>query len=437
MGINTETLLGLEQLLSEALGDDLEFDTTTNIGAATTLVSTSLNEYDDAVDDHFNDWWVYITEGNNITVQRKVKDYTTSGGVIGVYGANLSAETGAVTCRLHRYNRDHKVNALKRAVEIVYPCLRRDLDDMTLITGNLLPDAHFESWSSATALNWYTATNATLAQTATAGSTRGGTYSAKATGTAADGYFYISSNTYPRLLDLMNREIEMQVWVYPEVADDAFMDVVYIDKDGASSTVSSTTACASTGFTKLDRDSISIPDDITAIEFRFRVATSTKYTIFDDARVMGRGLRELLLPDDFVPGNVSQVHIQTGDAGDDMCDTLHPRFTKWIPHSVINDGANDYLELSQFYTDYHRLRLRGYAPLESLSSDSATITLEAHRIPLLIAQAKIIFYEREQKPVSAEDIRRFQFQLNEARYEFATLFPRLAMARLAEKRKGG
>ena len=197
----TTTLLALEELFSEAIGDFLEFDTTTNIGAGLTIISTTLKSYDQAQDDYFNEWWVYITEGNNIGVLRKVSDYATATGTLTVYGANLAAEARAVTCRLGRFNRTNKKLALVRAIEQLYPTLYRPVDNDELVANNILPDGSFEDWSSTSALRFYSTSNVTLAKTSTAGTVRHGTYCAKATASAANGYFYISSNSYPRLLD--------------------------------------------------------------------------------------------------------------------------------------------------------------------------------------------------------------------------------------------
>ena len=54
----TTTLTSLLQLLSEAIGDYLTFDTTTNITTNKLVVSTDLQQYDGGQDDYFIDWWV-------------------------------------------------------------------------------------------------------------------------------------------------------------------------------------------------------------------------------------------------------------------------------------------------------------------------------------------------------------------------------------------
>ena len=310
MALNTQTLLSLEQSFSEAIGDWLEFDTTTNITTNTSIISTTLNQYDEAEDDHFGgadtEWWVYITEGNNIGTLRRVSDYATATGTLTVYGANLAAETGAVTCRLGRYNRDHKTKAIIDAIKEIYAGLYLSLDNQTLITGNIIPDASFESWSSASALNWFTAGNSTLAKTTTEGLYRGqrGSNSVKVTASAANGFIELDSDTYPRLLDLMNKTINFYTWAYPEVANDCSIQVYTLKADGTAQTLASSTTAPATKWTKLELENQTLNDDLVYIRFKWIVATDTKYCYFDDAYLNGLSLTEYLLPDNFYAGNI-------------------------------------------------------------------------------------------------------------------------------------
>src|SRR3990167_652647 len=105
--MGTTTLLALEKLLNEAIGDDLEFDTTTNLttGSTARVISTVLNSYDKGLNDYYNNWWCSITEGQNSSAVRLVKDYVTTAAMLKLYGAAFLSTGGAVTCRLHRFNR--------------------------------------------------------------------------------------------------------------------------------------------------------------------------------------------------------------------------------------------------------------------------------------------------------------------------------------------
>src|SRR3990167_11322313 len=104
----TTALSTLMQRLSEPIGDWLRVAVTTNIAANTSIISTNLRPFDGGQDDYFNDWWVYIEDKNNTTVERQISDYATSSGTITVRGANLSADTEAATIQVHRHRRTDK-----------------------------------------------------------------------------------------------------------------------------------------------------------------------------------------------------------------------------------------------------------------------------------------------------------------------------------------
>ncbi len=157
----TTTLLSLEQLLSEALGDHLEFDTSTNVstGSSNVIIATTLANFDGGQGDYFNDWWVYFTEGTNSGKLRKISDYLSTSNKLKARGNAFTAEVGAVTLRLHRFDRRNKVIALNRAIEQSYPSLHRRIDNLSLVTGNILPD--FKWWTSTALMKMYAKTRAT------------------------------------------------------------------------------------------------------------------------------------------------------------------------------------------------------------------------------------------------------------------------------------
>lgn len=441
----TTTLLALEQLFSEAIGDWLEFDTTTNVGAGVTVVSTTLLNYDGGQDDYFNGWWLYITEGNNSTVLRQVSDYATATGTLTVRGANLEAEAGAVTCRLHRFNRDNKVDALNRAIEQIYPQLYKRIDNQELITGSILPDGHFEDWSSSSALRFYSTSNVTLARTTTAGCTRGVTYSAKATASADNGYFYISSDTYPWLLDLMNHSVNFYCWALPEVANDAAIVIYTKQADGTAQTLTSSTACPAGEFTLLSLENQALNDDLVEVQIRFKVVTNAKYVYFDDAIVNGMHLDEYLVPVNLRSGHISRVHLQTGGNyavpttnSSLVCYDIHP--TSWggrEEFKIIDDSTYTYLQLIDSPESYYRMRLIGYAPLETLSADTDTISLSGESLNLICAKAASVLYKLEGGPVSSEDKIRYFGEIAYWEDEVRKLTPRLMMQLPSGTRRTG
>ena len=400
----TTTLATLEQRLCEAHGDWLSVSTTTNITTNNYIFSTTLNQYDKAQDDFFNNWWVYIDGVTNAGVIRKIKDYTTATGRIEVYGAALVAETAARTIRVSRYSETDQLNTINRAIEQIYPSVKIPLDDLTLLTGNILPDGHFEWWTSATALKFYSTSSVTLAQTTTAGYYRGprGTTSAKATASAAGGYFYINSDSYPRLLDLMDKTVDFYCWAYPEVANNASIQIYTKQADGTEQAdlISSTTNPAGE-FTRLELESQNLNDDLVEVEIRFKIATDTKYVYFDDAQLNGISLQEYLLPEDFQNGQIETVFI----GGDD--EKIHSVFypsDETGNFITIHDGTYRYLRLDNIPLSGQRIRLIGSKPLETLSAQTDTIsTDDTGHIQMIVTYALHQLYETQKAGVSSQD----------------------------------
>lgn len=422
--MGTTTRLALDQKLSESIGDFIEVDTTTNITTNQYIVSTALNEYDLASDDYFNEWWVYITEGNNSGILRRISDYTTSTGRLTVYGASLSAEAGAVTIRVYRYGRTNKLLAIDRAIEEIYPSLYKALDDSTLVTGNILPNSHFEDQTTAGTPDKYTLLNVTgsVAQRFP------GRRALKLIATAGNGYAYITSRDYPPLLDLMNKTVSFRAWAYPEMANDAFLTIYTVKADGTAQTLNSTTACPAVNWTLLELKDQAINDDIVEIEFRFRVLTNTKYAIFDGARAIGGQNYEHLLPNDFEAGNLLQVYVQSAGQTEYACDELQPKYWERVYSFEITDNSSDkFLRLPHLYPDEHRIRLIGHRRLEDLSSDTDTICIDGEAVNLLIAYAKYKLYQMAQDLPASEDISRYESAVAKAYAEYRRLLTNLKM----------
>lgn len=426
--MGTTTLLVLEKLLNEAISDDLEFDTTTNITTDTSVVSTELNQFDDGEDDFFNDWWLYITEGNNITVERKISNYATSGGTLTVFGANLLSESGAVTCRLHRLRRTNKKNAINRAMEQVYPSLHSKLDDLTLITGNILPNAHFEDWASATFPDKYTVTNATASQDTTAANFRGGVSSAKVTSTSANGYMSIHSDNYKRLLDLAGLSVTIKCWAKPDTDDDAAI-VIYTKKaDGTEQTLTSDTSNPSGEFTLLELENQALNDDLVEVEIRFKVITNGNVVYFDDARLLNKLISEYLIPADFVSGQLAQVFIQTSGISSDIVDDIHPASFRQVEFRIKSDGTDEYLHLDELHSTALRMRLRGYKPFTSYTADSDTIPIDGNKVNLIVFYAAYLLYEQEMNIAASNDISRYERLAFYWLRRYEKLRPQLAMS---------
>lgn len=408
------TMQTLVQKLSETSSDWLEVATTTNIaGSSTVVLSTNLNAYDGAANTAFDDWWCLILGTANDAVERKIQTYATSGGSCTLFGANLAAESAAMNIRLGRLSNAAKQRAIVRAIEEIYPALYRPLEDRTLITGNILPNAHFEDQSTAGTPDKYTLSNVTgAAETSTI---RGGAKSVKLTTTTAAGYLYISSDTWPRLLDLQGKTVSIKVWVYPEVADDPTMVIYTLQPDGTTQTLPTTTSAPAAKWTLLELENQTLNDDLDEVQIRFPIATNLKYVIFDDARVTGMDTYEYRLPTAFRNGHVGEVYVQTSGSSDDICDDLHPLHFERVYLSTppIDDGTDKFLRLPTLYGKNRRIRLIGDTPLENLTAYASTISLDDKaRIDMLIEYAAYLLFRTEGADASRRDVARFDDAAN-------------------------
>jgi len=399
MSTSLETLI---EKLSVNIHDFLEVATTTNIaGSSTDVISTTLNEYDDGADDFFNDWYCYIDGVNNAGINRKVADYVTATGTLTLQGANLAAESAAVNIRLYRYSRDDKVSAIQDAILEKYPQTFLYLDNTDLVTGNILPPFN---WATSSTLDFYTEPSGTLAKNTSGTYKWRGSSSAKVTASGANDKLYISSNVYPRLLDLMDKNADLKGWVYGEVANDPYLRIKTWQKDGTAQTLTSSTTTYATKKCLIELEDQSLNDDLDTIEVWLGVTTDTKYSYFDMPRLIGKDVHEYLLPKDFQDGDVSEVYVQTGGHSDDICDDLQPTDWRQVLNSKIrNDGTHQYLYLPDWYGDNRQIRLVGQKPLESLSAATDTISLDSKEIRPLIAYAAHLLFERQAAEVSSED----------------------------------
>jgi len=442
--MGTTTLLDLDERLLRSCGDWLQATVTTAITASASIISTALKNYDHTQDGFFDNWWVYIEDYANAGDCRLIGSttYSTATGRLYIYGANLLTDgANKATFRLSKLaSWDMRADAINRAIEDTYPALHKRLDDRTLITGNILPDSHFESWSSATAMNWYTKSGTgTFAQESS--TIRGGTYAAKYTAGAADDTFDIDSEDYPKLLDLRGQSVTFRCWVYPEVADDAFIEIYTLEADGTAQTLTSTTANPATKWTLIELEDQDINDDIQYISIRFRTETNAKYVIFDDARLIGRNVYDYLLPDDFEAGHLSQPYeqIDTGYAGDpgEACDNIGAgvMYSPIWGTSIIDDGTNKYLHTPTKLSSERRIKLIGYTNLGVLDSTDSTDTIpisDGGQLNTLIALADYYLNEKVGSPVGADDITRYEREMAKKWAKYQSLLRRHRMPKPAE-----
>jgi len=432
----TTTLDTIESRLHQDIGDYIEVIVTTNINADTLIVSTHLANYDNGRDDRFNGWYVYITDKANIGVERLIADYDTSSTQITVQGANLADDTtNAATIRVYRHSRLETVRAVNNASRYIYPSLFKEVDDMSLITGNILPPFN---WSTTALLDHYTEPTGTLLKVTSGGTVRNGPTSAKVTGSGANDDLVLDSDDYPRLLDIMGKSVNLYCWVDPEVANDAYIEIYTLADDGTTAqTLTSTTTNAAAVFTLLKLEDQAISDDLHKIEIRLRTTTTTKYIHFEPPRLICNdlGIHEYLLPTDLQTGTVRQVYVQTRGYSDDICDDLHPRnWDKVFDWKIINDGTDRYLRLESSYPNNHRIRLIGDSPLETFTAltTNATETIsltDGRYIDLLIARSKYELFKILRGSPASEDVSRYKDALAETWAEYMGLLSRHKMTR--------
>ncbi len=421
------SLTTLDTRLQEAQGDYLSFATTTNIGAGVTVISTTLRQFDYTTDDYFNEWWIYIDGTVNIGVERRVSDYATATGTITVYGANLGAEGGAMTCYLSRYRRTDRVKALNDTLRELYPNVHKRIDNRILITNNYLPNGHFEDQATTgTPDKWAFSTNAS--GTAETTIIRGGAKSVKVTAAAATVYMKLTTTNYPRLLDLSGQTVTVKVWAYSSVADDAFIKIYTKDKAGTTQTLASTTTCVANTWTQLVLEDQVLNDDLVDCEIWLFIKTNLTVVYFDDARLIAVTTYEYLLPTELDDGKISNVFTQSGgyyESGSDdvaLCDSLFGQTWEEVhDYSIINDGTNKWLRLDSAYVSERRIRLIGTAPFTSLSAATDAIVFDQEKVPMLVAYAKYNFFNRLMGTVSSEDTGKYQAESAKAYAEYMRL----------------
>lgn len=411
------TLLSLDQKLLESLGDWIQHLVTTSLTTSTSIVSTHLAKYRWTADT-YNRYWCYIEDYNNAG-DHFISDDDGANTLTSVDTFVVEAPTtDKATFRLSRYPWADRIRAIETARKQIYPDLFRFLDNRDLITGNILPPFN---WSTTALLDVYTEPTGTLLKTTDGDYVRGGSSSAKVTGSGANDVLSIDSTDYPRLLDLMGNSIDFKCWAYPvDAADDAFLTIQWTTSAGASATVNSTTACPKGQFTLLEIEDQAIPDDIVQIQFRMRVLTTAQNVYFGQPRVTGLDIHEYLLPKDAQDGLVTRVFVQSTGSADDACDDLHPQFQEIFDSHTIDDGSYKYLYLPTSLSE-RQIRLIGYYPLETLSAAADTITPDGKEIELLIAYAKYIFYKQRSQPVSSEDRTRYKEEEVDAYRDYVML----------------
>jgi hypothetical protein len=435
----TTTASTLDSRLGQVVGDYVTFDVTTILSDTTVVNSTELNNYDDAKNDKYNGWWLYVTEFANAGAERKVYDYATSGGILSVRGDSFAADSGTdkATCVLSRYSYSQRKRALNDAIRELGGILFKRVDDRTLITGNWLPNSHFEKWAVATIPDFYTAPDTgTCSAVTTAGLIWGGTTSCLFTAGGDSEYFKISSDDYPQLLDLMGSTVTVRAWAYPSVEDDAFIQIYTLQGDTAATaqTLTSTTENTASQWNLLELENQTLNDDLVTIEIRFGAKTSATTVYWDNARLIAQPVYEYMLPENYQDGSIQQVYIQESSAADHPCDDLHSQVWDRVFSDapfIHNDGSYNYLRLPYSYSTERQIRIIGTSPLTTVDSWADTVEIDGDKVDLLVNYAAYKLMMNEMGVVSAEDTARFKARANDFLREYYRLLPALRMTKVA------
>ena len=380
------------------------FTTTTAIAANTSVVSTQLTDLGFTDDDVLNDSFIKITSGNNLNEVRLVSDYTASSGTITVTGTALTSDSSTqATFEIYRYDPDQLRDAINDAANQAFPALFKRIDDRThtvapgqaryerpssiepgyirqvyivpkieskTFAENIINDQNCDMEVSSSALtNWTDSANITAAVEADTTSPNNfmvyrGQRSAKLTCAASSTGTFTLSVTDPTNYE--SEELNFSIWVYSKYAD-LVSPMVQIDSDS----VVTGTAHSGNGWQRLTVSTTSSNVGSTIKVGLSFASNGSIYTVYADEAILTSGPSEI--PKGF--------------------------------ESVIFDWTEegDYLTFLTAPPSHYNLHVVGCGALETLTAGADTITLEPHRVNLLLDYAALTFFEGELDQTSAED----------------------------------
>ncbi len=401
----TTTLSAILPKLGRRVGAYIgSFTTTTAIAANTSVVSTELTDLGFTDDDVLNDSFIKITSGNNLNEVRLVSDYTASSGTITVTGTALTSDSSTqATFEIYRYDPDQLRDAINDAANQAFPALFKRIDDRThtvapgqaryerpssiepgyirqvyivpkieskTFAENIINDQNCDMEASSSALtNWTDSANITAAVEADTTSPNNfmvyrGQRSAKLTCAASSTGTFTLSVTDPTNYE--SEELNFSIWVYSKYAD-LVSPMVQIDSDS----VVTGTAHSGNGWQRLTVSTTSSNVGSTIKVGLSFASNGSIYTVYADEAILTSGPSEI--PKGF--------------------------------ESVIFDWTEegDYLTFLTAPPSHYNLHVVGCGALETLTAGADTITLEPHRVNLLLDYAALTFFEGELDQTSAED----------------------------------
>ena len=380
------------------------FSTTTAITTNTSIIATGLRDLGFTDDDVLNDSFLKITSGNNLNEVRLVSDYTGSSGTITVAGTNLTADgSTGTTFEIYRYDPDQLRDAINDAANQAYPALFKRIDDRThtvapgqaryarpssiepgyirqvyivpkieskTFSENVINDQNCDMEASSSALtNWTDSANITAAvevDTTTPNNfmVYRGQYSAKLTCAATSTGTFTLSVTDPTNYE--SEELNFSIWVYSKYAD-VVSPMVQIDSD----TAVTGTAHSGGGWERLTVSTTSSNVGSTIKVGLSFASNSAIYTVYADEAILSSGSSE-------TPKGYESIVFDWTEEGDNLTFLTAP-------------------------PSHYNLHIVGCGALETLTAGADTITLEPHRVNLLLDYAALTFFEGELDQTSADD----------------------------------
>ena len=401
----TTTLSAILPKLGRRVGAYIgSFTTTTAIAANTSVVSTELTDLGFTDDDVLNDSFIKITSGNNLNEVRLVSDYTASSGTITVTGTALTSDSSTqATFEIYRYDPDQLRDAINDAANQAFPALFKRIDDRThtvapgqaryerpssiepgyirqvyivpkieskTFAENIINDQNCDMEVSSSALtNWTDSANITAAVEADTTSPNNfmvyrGQRSAKLTCAASSTGTFTLSVTDPTNYE--SEELNFSIWVYSKYAD-LVSPMVQIDSDSAVTG----TAHSGGGWQRLTVSTTSSNVGSTIKVGLSFASNGSIYTVYADEAILTSGPSE-------TPKGYESIVFDWTEEGDNLTFLSAP-------------------------PSHYNLHIVGCGALETLTAGADTITLEPHRVNLLLDYAALTFFEGELDQTSAED----------------------------------
>jgi len=378
------------------------FTTTTAIGGTgslTVVISTELKDSGFTNDDALNDTFIKITSANNDDTVRRVTDYTASSGTITISGTDLTNDSSTnATFELYRYDPDQLRDSINDARLEAFPELYNHVEDRTLtleghqnkyarptsirqgfvrqifeepridaksFANNIVNtlNCDFEEWTdSTTPADWVNSNFTSITQETENTSPDNwmvfsGTYSAQFQ--VAAGSVNTALLTVPSGTNYKGEEINVGVWVYSRTAS-RVSAAIQIDSD----TISTGTTHSGGGWERLTHTLVAT-DLGTSIKVGLHVTSaSDAFVFYADEIIATSGQSE-------IPQPLGSPIMGWREETDNI-----------VIHGIRSD--NNY-----------QLRVRGMAPLSSVSSGSDTMEIEGDQLRLLFSYAAMLWFQQD------------------------------------------